>query len=81
MVATTIKIHGETKAALDRLRESRGESYDDIIRKVVSIVRTCRKDPELSRDAVMGIEAARERIRKGRYLTEAEAQRRLGLCR
>jgi hypothetical protein len=81
MVTTTIKIHGETKTELDRLRESRSESYDDIIRKVVYIARTCRKDPELSKETVLAIEAARERIRRGHYLTEAEAKRRLGLCK
>ena len=46
---------------------------------MVFIARTAEKEPELSKKAIEAIERARERIRKGRFLTEAEARKRLGL--
>jgi predicted transcriptional regulator len=79
MNATTIKIHEETKHKLDQFREYGGESYDEVIRKVVFIAKTCKKDPALSKETIKAIEKARERIKKGKFLTEAEAKKRLGL--
>ena len=79
-MATTIKIHEETKMELDRFREYRNESYDEVIKKTLYIVKNVKKDPELSRETVEAIEKARERMKKGRFLTEAEARKRLGIC-
>ena len=76
---TTIKIHEDTKQELDLFREYRNESYDEVIRKVVIIAKTCKTEPELSKEAVEAIEKARERIKKGKFLTESEARKRLGL--
>lgn len=77
--ATTIKLHVKTKRQLDKWREYRRESYDDVIGKLVHIAETAREEPELSREAVEAIEAARARIRAGKFVTEAEARKRLGL--
>ena len=79
MDATTIKIHEDTKNELDQFREYKNESYDEVIKKVVYIAKICKKSPELSREAVEAIEKARERIKKGKFLTEDEAKKRLGL--
>lgn len=79
MSITTIKIHDDTKSQLDNLREYKNESYDEVIKKVIFIAKTSKKDPELSREAIEAIEKARERMKKGRFLTEAEAKKRLGL--
>lgn len=76
---TTIKIHEDTKQELDTFREYRNESYDEVIRKVVFIARTCKTEPELSKETIEAIEKARERIKRGTFLTEAEARKRLGL--
>lgn len=77
--ATTIKIHEDTKNQLDRFREYGNESYDEVIKKVIFIAKTCEKEPELSQETIKAIEIARERIKKGRFLTEAEAKKRLGI--
>jgi predicted transcriptional regulator len=77
--ATTIKVHQDTKILLDTFREYRNESYDEVIRKVTLIARQCAKEPELGKDAVRRIDAARARIKSGRFVTEQEARRRLGL--
>jgi len=77
--ATTIKLHAKTKLKLDKWREYRRESYDDVIQKLVNIAETARKEPELSQEAVAAIETARARIRAGKFVTEAEARKRLGM--
>jgi len=79
MDATTIKIHENTKAELDTFREYRNESYDEVISKVIYIAKTCKTEPELSQETIQAIEKARERIKKGKFLTEAETRKRLGL--
>jgi predicted transcriptional regulator len=76
---TTIKIHEDTKSELDTLREYKNESYDEVIKKVVYIVKQCKTKPKLSQEAVDAIDKARERIKKGEFLTAAEARKRLGL--
>ena len=76
---TTIKIHEETKHDLDSLREYKNESYDEVIKKIVYIVKTSKKDPELSKQAIQQIEQARARMKKGHFLTQEEAKKRLGL--
>ena len=70
MTATTIKIHEETKSQLDKLREYKNESYDEGIKKVIYIAKTSKTKPQLSKETILAIEKARERMKKGRFLTE-----------
>jgi hypothetical protein len=79
MEATTIKIYEDTKHQLDQFREHKNESYDEVIKKMLYIAKNCADEPRLSRGAIKAIELARDRIRKGNFVTEAEAKRRLGL--
>jgi len=79
MSETTIKIHEDTKFELDTFREYMSESYDEVIKKVMFIAKNVKKNPELSKETVDAIEKARDRIRKGKFVTEAEAKKRLGL--
>ena len=79
MEATTIKIHEGTKHKLDQFREYKDESYDEVIQKMIYIATTCKKQPELSQETVRAIEQARERIKRGKFLTEEEVKKRLGL--
>ena len=79
MKATTIKVHEDTKTELDTFREYKNETYDEVIRKVVFIAKNVKNEPELSRETVEAIERARERMRKGKFLTEEEARNRLNL--
>ena len=75
---TTIKIQADTKKELDYFREYKNESYDEVLKKVLYIVKTTKKDPELSQETIRAIEKARERIKKGKFLTSKEAKKRLG---
>ena len=79
METTTIKVHDDTKIQLDRFREYKNESYDEVIKKVIYIAKICKTKPELSKETIEAIEKARKRIKEGKFLTEAEAKKRLGL--
>ena len=79
MAVTTIKIHEKTKRDLDKFREHKSESYDEVIKKVVFIAKNLEEEPELSKETIEAIKKARERIKKGHFLTQEEAARRLAL--
>jgi predicted transcriptional regulator len=79
MNTTTIKIQTDTKSQIDRFREYKNESYDEVIKKLIFIVNNLEKEPELSKETIKAIEAARERIKKGKFVTEDVAKQRLGL--
>lgn len=79
MNATTIKIHTETKTELDQYREYKNESYDEVIQKIIYITKNIEKQPELSKETIKAIQKARERIKKGKFLTETQAKKRLGI--
>lgn len=79
MEATTIKIHEETKTELDRFREYKNESYDEVIKKVIYIAKKSKTEPKLSKDLILAIEAARKRVKAGKFLTEEESRKRLGI--
>lgn len=79
MSETTIKIHQETKSELDTFREYKNESYDEVIQKVMYIAKTSKTEPKLSKKTIEAIEAARERMKNGKFVTEEEMKKRLGL--
>ena len=79
MEETTIKLNPETKTKLDDFRQYKNESYDELVRKLIFIVKTCRKNPKLSQQTIRDIEEAREQIKKGEFYTEEEAKKILGL--
>lgn len=79
MSATTIKIQTGTKGQLDKFREYKNESYDEVISKLVYIANNVKEEPELSKETIRDIEKARARIKAGKFVTLEEARRRLGL--
>jgi predicted transcriptional regulator len=78
MDVCTIRLHRKTKSYLDTYREYRNESYDEVVMKLVGIAKAAKEEPELSREAVEKIEAARKRIKAGKFYTEEEVTERLG---
>lgn len=79
MDTATVKIYEDTKEQLDHYREYKNESYDEVIKKLLFIAEKVKTEPKLSKETIEAIEKARERIKKGKFLTEAEAKKRLGL--
>ena len=76
---TTIKVRKETKAELDTFREHPNESYDQVLRKVMFVALRSDDDPRLSQETVRRIKKARKEIAQGKYLTNDELKKRLGL--
>lgn len=79
METTTIKIDQGTKKELDTFREVKGESYNEVVRKIVFIAKMAKQNPKLSKKTLEEIEAARKRIKKGEFYTESEMKSRLNL--
>tara|TARA_Y100000310_G_C20479634_1_gene714065 strand:- start:47 stop:283 length:237 start_codon:yes stop_codon:yes gene_type:complete len=76
---TTIRLNQETKTELDKIRQYKNESYNELIKKLLFIAKMCEKEPKLSQKTVQEIKEARERIRRGKFYTEEEAKKVLGL--
>ena len=78
MDTTTIKLYGNTKRQLDKFKEYKNESYDEVINKMIFIANKAKTNPELSKETVIAIDNARKRIKAGNFITEEEARKRLG---
>jgi hypothetical protein len=62
MDITTIKLQKETKNRLDKLRENRNESYDDILRKILYVLNTTRDDPMKAKGILERVSELRQRM-------------------
>ncbi len=69
---STIKISSETKSRLDKLKEYPRETYEDILRKILFILNTCRKDPDKAKSYLFSIDT---KIKKNIAFSEIERQR------
>ena len=76
---TTIRVDSETKQNLDKFKQYKNESYNELIRKLIYIAKMCEKDPKLSKKTIQEIKEARERIKQGEFYTEKEAKKILGV--
>jgi hypothetical protein len=50
---TTIKVESETKERLERLKEHKRETYNEVIKKILYILNQIRKDP-ISANRILG---------------------------
>lgn len=76
---TTVRLNTKTKYELDTFRQYKNESYDELIRKLISLAKMCEKQPKLSQQAIYEIKEARKKIKDGEFYTEEEAKKILGL--
>jgi len=76
---TTIRLNQETKSELDKFRQYKNESYNELIRKILFVAKMCEKEPKLSQKTIQEIKKARERVKSGEFYTEEEAKKILGL--
>lgn len=63
---TTIKIVKETKLRLDKFKEYKKESYEEVLRKILNILNICRKDPEKAKEILEHIDIVIKRKRQVR---------------
>lgn len=59
---TTLKLEKETKDRLEKLREHKRETYDDIIRKIMYVLNTVRDEPVKARAILEFIDEKRKRM-------------------
>ena len=59
---TTINLLEETKLRIEKLREQKGESYDDILRKILYILNAARESPDKARRILEKISDLRARM-------------------
>ena len=59
---TTIKLLEETKLRIEKLREHKRESYDDILRKILYVLNTARESPEKAKRTLEKISELRHRM-------------------
>jgi len=72
-MATTIQISDVTKQILDKMRLFGRETYNDVIDRMIE------DNQELSEKTKKEIEEARKRIKAGKFLTQEQAEKKLGL--
>ncbi len=59
---TTIKLLEETKLRIEKLREYKRESYDDLLRKILYVLNIARDDPDKARRILEKISDLRQRM-------------------
>ena len=59
---TTIKLLEETKLRIEKLREHKRESYDDILRKILYVLNLARDNPDKAKKVLERIEDLRSRM-------------------
>jgi len=59
---TTIKLNLQTKQRLEKLREHKRESYDDLLRKMLYILSTVRVDSDKSKEILDKIDETRKKM-------------------
>jgi len=77
---TTIKIEKETKQRLEKLREYKKESYDEILRKILGILNVVKIEPEKSRRILERIDETRALI-QARELEEQKKKEKKANCK
>lgn len=70
---TTIQVSDNIKQTLDKMRMFERETYNGIIERMIE------DDLDLNEKTKAEIEEARKRIKAGRFITQEEAKRKLGL--
>jgi hypothetical protein len=61
MSITTIKLQKETKYRIEKLKEHKRETYEDLLRKMLGILNITKRDPEKARSIIEKIDETRAR--------------------
>ncbi|MFH1332067.1 MAG: hypothetical protein ABIH63_02165 [archaeon] len=70
---TTIQISNDVKKTLDRMKLMDRETYNEVIERMIE------DNLELSKKARKEIEEAVKRIESGKFLTQKQVEKKLGL--
>ena len=69
---TTIQVTEEVKAALDRMKLFKRETYNDVLERILEDLQ------ELNEETKREIDAALKEIEKGRYVTHEALKKEMG---
>lgn len=72
---TTLKLEKETKERLEKLREHKRETYDDIIRKIMYVLNTVRDEPVKAKAVLEFIDEKRKRMFETEFKKEEQASK------
>ena len=72
-MATTIQISNESKQVLDKMKLFQRETYNEIIERMIE------DNLELNEKTKKEIEEARKQIKAGKFISQEEAKKILGL--
>ncbi|MBI2530237.1 MAG: hypothetical protein HYW05_03800 [Candidatus Diapherotrites archaeon] len=76
---TTIQLDKSTKNQLDKLKEYKRETYDEVVKNLVEVAEILKKEPELKEEVLEEIAEARKHIRMGKGLTTKQLIAELGI--
>lgn len=71
---TTLKLEKETKERLEKLREHKRETYDDIIRKIMYVLNTVRDEPVKAKAVLEFIDEKRKRMFETEFKREEHSK-------
>lgn len=58
---TTVKLETETKERLEKLKEHKRETFDELIKKILRVLNIVKMDPQKARDILEDIDRSRKR--------------------
>lgn len=64
---TTIKLSKGTKSRLDRLKDHKRETYEDILQNLLNLLNVCRVNPEKARAKLLALDRMQRGAKKGTY--------------
>lgn len=73
VTTTTIQLSTEIKHTLESMKLHPRETFNDVVERLVEDVR------ELDKNTLAEVEAARAEIRAGKYLTQEQVRKAMGL--
>ena len=78
-MATTIQVSEKTRERLARLKSSPRETYDELLRKLLTLIPEGDEEGRYTESFRVGLLNARLDIKEGRLTDHREVKKRLGL--
>jgi len=79
MATTTIHVSASTRDRLARLKSDSGETYDDLLLKLIALIPEGDEEGRFTEAFRVGLLNARLDVRRGRLTDHAKVRKHLGL--
>ena len=76
---TTIKLLNETKLRIEKLREHKRESYDDILKKILYVLNAAREDPDKAKRILERVSDLRRKMLEEEKQQKEDLEKEKGL--